>query len=234
MRSPIYTKKMLDEVRTIFERYTKLSMAATAGDWNIVDMKVRISLNEDGDTISVKPMGVDKMIFYNSLMHSIADAVSVLIYDDKEQTFHVGDGDIDVIKWAHRQATKVFEEIGVDVEDKTGYCLGSYTSPFVSSMPVCSPPTDLIKTKKELKMHRLSTTDILHAFQGMHHTKAQMKRERVRLLCDASYLREWSHPAWMYPPCALSECRDKGQQQYVPHEGDICDWCAQHALQDYM
>ena len=231
----VYTKKLLDDARTTFEKYTKLSMAATAGDWNITAKKVCMTLNEDCDEISIKPKDEDKMTFYNSLMHSIADAVEVLNYNDANQTLYVSDGDFNVIKWAHRQAKKVFDEIGVQIDDKTGYCNGTtHSTPYQCSIPVCFPLTESRKTKENLKKQRLSTTDILHAFRGMGGTSAQMKRERVRLLCDASYLRSWSNPAWMYPPCALSDCRESGQQQYVAHEGDICDWCAQNALQDYM
>ena len=89
------------------------------------------------------------------------------------------------------------------------------------------------KAKQSTAKQRLQTTEILRAFGGMGASVEQLREERVRLLTEGSYLREWSDPGWMYPECALGECSVIGHMQYVPQEGQVCDWCAKHALQNY-
>ena len=72
---------------------------------------------------------------------------------------------------------------------------------------------------------RLQTWEVMHAFRGMGAGEDELREERVRLMTDASYLREWTSPSWMYFPCAWGECGESGALQYVGRRNTACDWC---------
>ena len=81
---------------------------------------------------------------------------------------------------------------------------------------------------------RLSKTDILAAFAAMGYTTEDLESDRIRLMTDMSFAKEWQHPSWMMYACRLSDCDVAGELQYVTRDGDICTWCSRYALQDYM
>ena len=44
---------------------------------------------------------------------------------------------------------------------------------------------------------RLSVREILGHFEDMGASDADLYDERMRLMCDMSYLRDWSDPSWV-------------------------------------
>ena len=214
-----FTMKGLTEIKASAEKHLGTKLAATAGDWHVAPVTFKLQASSDSLTVVGPGFG-----FFSPQLMSIASAAEIST-DSTDASFTFMNVDAEEISWLRKQLTRLSDAVGVTFE--------WFVHQTISVQACADTPAPRLR-RPEPRKQRLSTAQIIGAFSGMGGTPAQLSRDELRLKIDGSYFKKWSNPAWLMPECALSDCREAGQQQYVEHHTHVCAWCEAHALQDYM